>query len=326
MTQRLIQRRHFLQATLAGSAVAATTISLPTAPAGRSVAAKPIYEISLAEWSLHNRLFGRAEPKLDNLDFAATAAKLKITGIEYVNQFFKDKAEDTKYLDTMKQRAADAGVRSLLIMIDGEGALGDSDAKRRQQAVENHHKWVDAAKYLGCHSIRVNARSDHKLGFDEQMKLAADGLRKLAEYGDKQEINVIVENHGGLSSNGKWLVGVMKLVDHPRCGTLPDFGNFEVDRKNQKWYDRYQGVKEMMPHAKAVSAKSHRFDPKKPWSTFDRAGLETNYIKMMRIVLDAGYRGFVGIEYEGSGNEIEGIKQTYDLLVRVREKLTPEYI
>ncbi len=322
MNQPTIQRRRFLQAAAAGSAA----VAFPSVARAALAPTKPIYEISLAQWSLHNRLFGRAQPKMDPLDFAATAARLNIRGVEYVNQFFKDRAKDTKYLDEMKKRAADVGVRSLLIMIDGEGALGDPDATRRQQAVERHHKWVDAAKYLGCHSIRVNARSGHNLSYDEQMKLAADGLRKLTEYGAKQGINVIVENHGGLSSNGKWLVGVMKLVDHPCCGTLPDFGNFEVDHKNHKWYDRYQGVKEMMPYAKAVSAKSHEFDPKKPWSTIDRAGYETDYLKMMRIVLDAGYRGFVGIEFEGSGNEIEGIKKTYDLLVRVREKLTPEYI
>ena len=319
-----VPRRRFLQATAAGATAVMT--GLHTGPSQAARAAKPIFDISLAEWSLHNRLFGRAQPKMDPLDFAATAAKLGIRGVEYVNQFFKDKAKDTRYLDEMKKRAADAGVRSLLIMIDGEGALGDSDAKRRRQAVERHHKWVDAAKYLGCHSIRVNARSNHRLSYKEQMKLAADGLRQLTEYGAKQGINIIVENHGGLSSNGKWLVGVMKLVDHPCCGTLPDFGNFLVDRKKGEWYDRYQGVKEMMPYAKAVSAKSHEFDPKKPWSTIDRDGHETDYLKMMRIVLDAGYRGFVGIEFEGSGDEIEGIRKNYDLLVRVREKLTPDYI
>lgn len=319
MAAQTHSRRRFLQLGLGATALGAATLVRPGF--GRMTQGAPLYDISLAEWSLHRRLFGRRQPKLDHLDFAQTAAGLGIHAVEYVNQFFKDKARDEAYLGEMKKRAKDAGVRSLLIMIDGEGALGASDTKQREQAVKNHHQWVEAARFLGCHSIRVNARSDHRLPPAEQMKLAADGLRKLCEYGDRFGINVIVENHGGLSSNGKWLVGVMKLVDHPRCGTLPDFGNFEVDHKKHVWYDRYEGVREMMPYAKAVSAKSHEFRADKPWSTFDRAGHETDYLKMMGIVIDAGYHGFVGIEFEGSGNEMEGIKRTKQLLLRVREKL-----
>ncbi len=226
----------------------------------------------------------------------------------------------------MKQRAEDVGVRSLLIMVDREGALGAPDAAQRAEVVRNHHKWVDAAKFLGCHSIRVNAQSDGKLSFDEQMKLAADGLRQLTEYGAEQDINVIVENHGGLSSHGKWLVGVMKLVDHPRCGTLPDFGNFAINRRENEWYDRYEGVTELMPFAKAVSAKAHAFDDSRPWVSIDEGSKkETDFLKMMRIVLDAGYRGWVGIESEGSMDQFEGIRATKDLLERVRTRLTPDY-
>ena len=248
-----------------------------------------------------------------------------IEGIEYVNQFFKDKAQDHKYLAEMKKRAADEGVKSLLIMIDGEGNLGEPDEAKRKQAVENHYKWVDAAQFLGCHAIRVNARSNAKLSYEEQAKLAADGLRRLTEWGAEHDIDVIVENHGGLSSHGRWLVEVMKMVDHPRCGTLPDFGNFAVDRKNDIWYDRYLGVQELMPYAKAVSAKAHAFDESKPWSTVDSAGHETDFVKMMKIVLDAGYRGWVGIESEGRQDQMQGVEQTLDLLKRVREKLQGEY-
>jgi len=286
----------------------------------------PLFRISLAQWSLNRHLFGRAEPKLDNLDFAKTARDFGIEAVEYVNQFFFDEGTDKAYLADMKQRAADVGVRSLLIMVDREGALGAPDKAQREQVVRKHHKWVDAAKFLGCHSIRVNAQSDGKLSFDEQMKLAADGLRQLTEYGAKQDINVIVENHGGLSSHGQWLVGVMKLVDHPRCGTLPDFGNFSVNRNKNEWYDRYQGVTELMPYAKAVSAKAHAFDESRPWITVDeRSKKETDFLKMMRIVLDAGYRGWVGIESEGGQDQYEGIRATKDLLERVRAELTPEY-
>jgi sugar phosphate isomerase/epimerase len=170
-----------------------------------------------------------------------------------VNSFFFDKAKDQRYLNEMKLRASDLGVRSLLIMCDNEGNLGDPDLKKRTKSVENHYKWAEAAKFLGCHSIRVNARSFGS--YDEQIELAADGLRRLTEFGETLALNTIVENHGGLSSNGKWLSAVMDKVDHPRVGTLPDFGNFRIE--GDEWYDRYQGMKELMPYAKAVSAKSH---------------------------------------------------------------------
>lgn len=267
------------------------------------------FEISLAEWSLHKSLFGG---KIDNLDFAATAKKeFGIEAVEYVNQFFKDKAKDSKYLAELKKRADDIGVKTLLIMIDGEGNLGDPDEAKRKLAVENHYKWVEAAKSLGCHSIRVNAGSAGT--YEEQLSRAADGLRALSEFGAQHGLNVIVENHGGLSSNGAWLAGVMKKVNLPNCGTLPDFGNFRI--KDNDWYDRYQGVEELMPFAKAVSAKSHDFDD---------AGNETktDYLKMMKIVLAAGYSGYVGIEYEGSRlDEYAGIRATKALLEKVRTQL-----
>ena len=261
------------------------------------------FKISLAQWSWHKRLFGREEPKMDNLDFAKEAKALDIKAVEYVNQFFKDKANDEKYLAEMKKRAEDNGVKSLLIMCDDEGHLGDPDAKRRAQAVDNHHKWVDAAKFLGCHSIRVNASS--KGSYDEQIKLAADGLRRLSEYAADSKLDVIVENHGGLSSNGKWLTSVIKTVDLPNCGTLPDFGNFPPDT------DKYEAVEMLMPCAKSVSAKSYDFDEKGDETKID-------YYRMMKIVLDAGYKGFVGIEYEGSRlSETDGIDATKKLLDKI---------
>ena len=196
-------------------------------------------------------------------------------------------------------------------MCDEEGRLGDPDSAARTTTIQNHYKWIDAAKFLECHSIRVNAASEGS--WDEQMKLAADGLRRLTEYGDEQGINVIVENHGGISSNGQWLSGVIEAVDHPRCGTLPDFGNFWVSDTER--YDNYQGVAELMPYAKAVSAKS---------LDFDENGNETDldYRRLLRIVLDAGYRGCIGIEYEGDRqSEPEGIRATKALLERVRDEL-----
>ena len=211
------------------------------------------------------------------------------------------------YLKDLKKRADDLGVKTNLIMCDGEGRLGDPDNAKRTQAVENHYKWVLAAKFLGGHSIRVNAASGGE--YNEQLELAADGLSRLSEFAAKHKMNVIVQNHGGLSSNGEWLAAVMKKVSMKNCGTLPDFGNFHD-------YDRYKGVEETMPFAKAVSAKSH---------DFDESGNETktDYIKMMKIVLNHGYNGFVGIEYEGRQKpEMEGIKLTKQLLVKVRKELT----
>ncbi|MCH7547849.1 MAG: sugar phosphate isomerase/epimerase [Planctomycetes bacterium] len=278
-----------------------------------------LFDISLAQWSLHRMLFA---DELDPLDFARLARdEFGIEAIEYVNTFYKDKATDFVYLEELKQRADDQGVASLVIMIDHEGDLGDPNENRRIEAVENHYRWVDAAKFLGCHSIRVNARSAGIPAVQQQ--LVADGLRRLTEFADERDLSVLVENHGGLSSNAQWLAGVMTLVDHPNCGTLPDFGNFCLDWEKRDdpamWYDRYEGVKAMMPWAKAVSAKSNEFDA-------DGNDTQTDYEKMMRIVLDAGYRGYVGVEYEGEdSDEAEGIRTTKALLERVRETLTPQY-
>lgn len=272
-----------------------------------------LFKISLAEWSLHRALNAG---EFDNLDFPALArTEYDIDGVEYVNSFFKERAEDTAYLADLKTRCDDHGVTSVLIMCDGEGALGDPDLSARVQAVENHYRWVEAARFLGCHSIRVNAQSQGTP--EEQRDLAADGLRRLVEFADTREINVLVENHGGISSNGAWLASVMQAVDHPRCGTLPDFGNFNIG--DGQTYDRYQGIEELMPYAKAVSAKCHIFDDE---------GLEAemDYFRIMRIVLQAGYRGWVGIEYEGTvHSEDEGVRHGKALLEEVREVLTPEF-
>ncbi len=300
-------RREFLTSTgMMAAGLAVTGLSANVASAAD---AKPLYEISLAQWSLHHSLFGG---KMDNLDFAkVTKQEFGIDAVEYVNQFFKDKGRDQKYLGEMKQRAEDHGVKSLLIMVDGEGQLGDADKAKRKQAVENHHQWVEAAKFLGCHAVRVNAGSTGS--YDEQQDRAADGLRQLTEFAEPHQIAVIVENHGGLSSNGEWLTGVMKKVDHPNCGTLPDFGNFRI--KTGEWYDRYKGVEELMLYAKAVSAKSHMFA--------DGREVYTDYHKMMKIVIDAGYHGYVGIEWEGSTpDEHEGIRLTKRLLEQVRDDLS----
>lgn len=307
----LVSRRDFLAASAA----------VAVAPRFAAAQTKEPFKISLAQWSHNKAFFGRGGvEKKDPLQFAAIAKKdYDIGAIEYVNQFYKEKKADEAYLKDLKKVADDAGVRSVLIMCDGEGNLGDPDDKKRTTAVENHKRWIEWAKFLGCHSIRVNAASDWKKGFEETQKLAADGLRKLCEIGDTMEINVIVENHGGLSSHGGWLAGVMKMIGHKRAGTLPDFGNFNIGKIegiSETSYDRYKGVDELMPFAKGASAKTYAFDDKGNETTID-------YRKMMDIVCKKhNYSGFVGIEYEGSKHsEADGIRLSKKLLETIRAEM-----
>lgn len=306
-------RRTFLQQSMIlGGGLAAGALSLSnsfpvTAPAFK-------FDISLAQWSLHKAIFGGA---LDPLKFAEyTKKQFDISAVEYVNQFFADKATDKAYIQQLKQIADDNGVKSLLIMIDREGNLGDTDVKKRKQAVENHYKWVEAAKALGCHSIRVNAAGEGTA--KEVQKSAIDGLHQLSMFAKDMDINVIVENHGSYSSNGKWLSKVIKKVKLPNCGTLPDFGNFCIKKDKNTCideYDKYQGVAELMPYAKGVSAKAY---------DFDKDGNETqiDFKRMLTLVKDAGYSGYIGVEYEGHNlSENDGIKATKKLLEKVREAL-----
>lgn len=267
---------------------------------------EPNFGISLAQWSLHRRFF---DDKKDAMEFPAMARReFGIDAVEYVNAFYKDRVTTPGTFSELRKRCDDEGVTSVLIMCDGEGAIGAREERERLKTVDNHRKWLDAAKSLGCHAIRVNAASEGT--YEEQTALAADGLTKLCDAADPLGLSVIVENHGGLSSNGQWLAGVMKKCGHRRVGTLPDFGNFRVSKDQQ--YDRYLGTQELMPFAKAVSAKSY---------DFDAAGNETklDYPRLMKIVLDAGYRGRVGIEYEGDRlSEPDGIRATKALLERIR--------
>lgn len=287
MTKRLINsnRRHFLGqvSSAAGGILLATNAQVQAAEMLRRD--REPFQISLAQWTLVREL---RSGKIDNLDFAKVAHDHGILAIEYVNQFFMDKAKDEPYLEEMKKRADDLGVTNVLIMCDNEGNLGDPNKSKRIQAVDNHRKWIDAAKALDCHSIRVNARSAGS--WDEQVKLAADGLRRLSELGAQHGIDVIVENHGGLSSNADWLAEVMQTVNHSNCGTLPDTGNFRIS--NDETYDSYDGVRKLMPWAKGVSIKD------KVWDAEGNQG-DLDFTRMMQIVVNAGYSGYCGIEFGG---------------------------
>jgi sugar phosphate isomerase/epimerase len=311
-----LNRRDFIKSSSL-AAISFSTFSFCHAkPIMRDHQSSSRFNLSLAQWSLHRTL---NSGQLDHLDFPKKAVEaFDIHAIEYVNQFFKDKATDSMYLSEMNMRANDLGVKQLLIMIDGEGGLAELDDDKRNRAVSDHYKWVDAAKTLGCHSIRVNAYG----GSDDRIAMhhaAVDGLGKLASYAQSTGINIIVENHGGLSSDGEWLSDVISEINMPNCGTLPDFGNFCIRHEKDEngktkcavEYDRYKGISEMMPFAKAVSAKS--FD-------FDEYGNETtiDYTRMIEIVRKSSYSGYLGIEYEGSRlSEDDGILATKRLLEKL---------
>lgn len=324
-----VDRRTLLvrAAAAAGASALALPASLMAAPAAE-------FSISLAQWSLHRTYFGsafgadfrtalRKDPdsvlrgEQDPLNFPVLARRaFGIDAVEYVNTFFFSRATDQQYLSELKRRADGEGVRSLLIMCDALGNTGDEDPQYRRQAVDNHFPWLDAAARLGCHAVRVNAAGQGDR--DEVSQRVAESLRSLADYAAPLGLSVLVENHGGLSSDGAWLAATIRRADHPGVGTLPDFGNFRLSPRDDVpavHYDRYQGMAELMPFARAVSAKSYDFDASGNETTID-------YPRMMNIVSAAGYRGYVGVEYEGARlSEIDGIRATRDLLVRIQQRM-----
>jgi sugar phosphate isomerase/epimerase len=265
------------------------------------------FKISLAEWSLHKALFKK---QIDNLDFPRIAhEQYGIDAVEFVNQFFKDKANDSAYLKELKARASDSGVTCVLIMIDGEGDMSAVDKAERMQAAENHKKWVDAAAALGCHSIRINTGNHYSF---ENVFGVSESCNALVEYAEKQGINIICENHGGPSSNPDALLSLISWVGKDRFGTLPDFGNFPKDKRGRYTIDIYRAIDRMMPYAKGVSAKSFDFDADGRETTLD-------YARILKIVTDSGYHGHVGIEYEGTRlSEPDGIRATKRLLESLR--------
>lgn len=285
-------------------------------PAGYSAASRRIdFTISLAQWSLHRTLRSGA---LDNLDFPAKAKEdFGIDAVEYVSTFFRDKAEDRSYLSDLKRRTDDLGVRNVLIMIDGEGNLASTDRSERRRSVENHHKWVDAAARLGCHAIRVNLYGTGTA--EEWTSASVESLGWLAEYGGRNRIRILVENHGGFSSNGRMVAEVMRQVGSPWAGTLPDFGNFCIRREEGRCaeaYDPYQGTRELMPFEGGVSAKTY---------DFDENGMETtiDFRRMFRILQEFGFSGFIGVEYEGQRlPEEEGIRKSKELLEKMRQEFS----
>lgn len=301
-----MKRRDFIiKTTQASAALSFLAIHTACSPNEKEL----FFKISLAQWSLHRSLFSK---DINHLDFATIAKKSGCTGLEYVNTFFFDKAKDISYLNKMNSIANSEGVENVLIMVDNEGAIADKNTKNRQQTIENHYKWVDAAHHLGCHAIRVNLSGN---GTKEEIaKAGIESLTKLSEYAQGSNINILVENHGGLSSNGKWMNHVFSQIKTHNCGTLPDFGNFCISKnkenKCREEYDRYTGIQELLPFAKAVSAKSAVFNKNGDESKID-------YYRVLKMVKESGYTGFIGIEYEGNQHdEIKGIELTRNLLIK----------
>jgi sugar phosphate isomerase/epimerase len=288
--------------------------------------AEPFFKLSLAQWSLNKPIFA---VELDPMDFAEKANEMGFEGIEYVSSFYAQQIKEAenpeeamqKVLDTLKAKSEEFNVENVLIMVDGEGELASPNQAEREKAVGNHKKWVDAANFLGCQSIRVNLFGSEEPG--EWKASATEGLKALSQYAAEKNVNVLVENHGYLSSDAALLVEVIEEVNMENCGTLPDFGNFCLKREGgERWeakcieeYPKYQGIKEMMPYAKAVSAKSYAFNDEGEETTLD-------YERILKIVQDAGYTGFVGVEYEGENLSPEkGIEATKELLIEVGSKL-----
>lgn len=311
----MTNRRNFIKS--AGLATAAVGLGLPQF--SFSMKKEELFKISLAEWSLNKPLFAG---KMNHLDFAIEAKKHGIDAVEYVNQFFKDKATDKAYLQEMKTRAEGEGVTSVLIMIDGEGQLGAATSAERAETVEKHKKWVEAAKFLGCHAIRVNAYTSVPYSTDPKLEkqaidVCSSTLRRICQFANDFDIDVIVENHGGYSSNGKWLARLIKETGHRRAGTLPDFGNFQLNKVGDKIfsYDSYRGVDELMPKAKGVSLKP------KVWDDFGKEH-PLDYERMMKIVVGHKFNGYVGIEHGAPDREWESIEEIRVNLDMIRRTLS----
>jgi len=300
-------RRNFIQKTaLFTAALTAPNIALYSNMKSSVFSNAATPKISLAQWSLHKAFFAK---ELDPLQFASIASKqYDINAVEYVAAFYKDQSKNEKFWSQMKTTASNEGVENLLLMIDDEGLLGDPKKKARDIAVENHFKWIHAAKLMGCHSNREVLKSN-----------LVDGLGQLTAYGAKENIHILIENHGLHTSDGAFIVDLIKAVDNPYLGTLPDFGNWCM---NKEWggtqnnscseiYDPYQGLADFLPYAKGVSAKAYDFDG-------DGDQIDVDYPKLLKLVKDTGYQGFIGIEYEGEKmSEADGIRATKALIEKV---------
>ena len=274
-------------------------------------------KISLAQWSLHRTI--KVKKELSPNDFSIKAREMGFDAVEYVSSLYWNELKSrsiAKITRELVSKSNDNDIKNLLIMVDGEGDLAAKNNSKREKAIENHIKWIEMAHELGCHSIRVNLNGEKQK--ENWIEYSSKSLTKLCSIAKKDKINIIVENHGGLSSNAKLLAKVMKEVNLDNCGTLPDFGNFCIEKEDPNnyfsncinEYDKYLGMEELMPYAKAVSAKSFDFNNNGEESTID-------FKRIIDIVRSFEYKGYYGIEYEGLNlSEEKGILKTKKLLER----------
>ena len=324
-------RRNFIKKSSRGLAAAGLAAVMPSILKANAIKKEMPFKLALSQFSLASQFWTK---QLDPLDFPKkTITTFDIPGLDYCSMFFADKAKDATFLKELKKRALDVGCYNLRIMVDGEGVLGDLNKVVRTKAIENHYKWIDAAATLGCPMIRVNIEGEGAP--DEVAKGAMESLNALIDYGKKSNIDVIVENHVGISCNGAWLAGVMKEMNNPHCGTLADFGNFCINRTKPPtndiagWmqtkcldeYDRYKGIKELMPFAKGVHAKTHVFDA-------NGNDTETDFARMISIIKASGFKGWVSVEYEGGLLKMYSKDEKYlddDAGVLATKKLIEKY-
>jgi sugar phosphate isomerase/epimerase len=309
-------RRGFMKkSSAAAMSLAASAVGLSQHAAAQK---KRSYGISLAAWSLH-RTIGEGPGKRAMLDMPQMAREeWDFDAIELVNNMLL--TWEKPYFDRLIKNAADQNVKILLIMVDGQGRIGGDTEEKRAEAVKKHSFWIDVAGDMGCHSIRMNWSGAARNVAEKPEELKAfigrsvPGIRTLCDYGDKKNINVTIENHGGASSVPSALKKLIAAVDHERFGTLPDFGGFSRNDDRSFKIDIYDAIDLLMTDAKAVSAKCYDFD--------DQTGLETtlDYPRLIEIVADKhDYTGYIGVEYEGRRQgEFDGIRACNELLKKLR--------
>ncbi len=281
-----ISRRNFIEKSLVAGAAAAITPSVIGSELFGSTPRLIKDDISLAQWALVDEV---KSGKWKTLDFAKIARNdFGLNGIEFVNTLFEVTTEG--YLKKLRKNADDNGVTMVLIMVDDEGDGCGATKEERNQFAINHRKWIDAAAYLGCKSIRTNCRGPENADKAEALKWAAESYNMLLEYAVPAKISVLIENHGGVSNDADWMVSLMKEVDNLYFGTYPDW------RRPADNFDNVDYLKKMLPFAGGMS---YRNQP-----------TEELTAKMIKLAKDSGYRGWYGIESSGR----EEIKKGIELL------------
>ncbi len=272
-------------------------------------------EIGLSTWSLHRHMgpikrqvvtdtgekheWTEEYPEdVSLLDFAGFARKeYGLTHLELIQMSFP--STEASYLKKLRSavEAAEAVIENVPIDV---GDICELAPERRAEHVRNIKSWMDVAAAIGSRAVRVNTGPSRE-GSDA-LALAVESCKRLAEHADKLGLNVLIENHGGISSDPQLLKQLIESVSTERMGACPDFGGFDEAI-------RYDGLQKIMPLAKLVHAKSY---------AFDEHGEETaiDYARCMQIVKNSGFSGVLSIEYEGDGNASEGIKKTKELILR----------